>query len=293
MTGSLGTATFRRALAVPAWRHPTGRSQRKRMVMNPAHAIHEPGEPFGARRPHGHTLSLGTRLRDYEITGLIREGAFSIVYLAWDDSLQRTIAIKEYMPASMASRVDGSSAVVVRLDQYVDTFKAGLKSFIGEARLLARFDHASLVKVYRFWEEKGTAYMVMPFYEGPTLQTALAELGHVPGEAELRTWLKPILSAVTLLHEGGLWHQNISPDGIVLTPVGPVLFGFGAAEKAIAALDHMPAAHPQSIACPKTTCGRFLSLPPACTASVSWPPSTLRSRSSRNAGHATTSSFEA
>ena len=212
------------------------------MVMNPAHAIDEPGEPFGARRPHGHGLSLGTRLREYEITGLIGEGAFGIVYLAWDDALQRQVAIKEYLPAAMASRVAGASAVVVQSDRDVDTFKAGLKSFVSEARLLARFDHASLVKVYRFWEENGTAYMVMPFYEGPTLQTALAELSHVPGEAELRTWLKPILNAVSLLHEGGLWHQNVSPDGIVLTPVGPVLLGFGAAEKTITALHHTPAA---------------------------------------------------
>ena len=49
----------------------------------------------------------------------------------------------------------------------------------------------------------------------------------MPGEAELRAWLKPVLNAVSLLHDGGVWHQNIGPDSIVLTPVGPVLFGFG------------------------------------------------------------------
>ncbi|MEO8524092.1 MAG: serine/threonine-protein kinase [Caldimonas sp.] len=187
-------------------------------------------------------LPAGTRLRDYEITGLIDEGGFGIVYLAWDHSLQRKVAIKEYMPASMASRVAGSSAIVVKSERHIDTFKAGLKSFVNEARLLARFDHASLVKVYRFWEENGTAYMVMPFYEGPTLKTALAGLDHVPSEAELRTWLKPVLDAVALLHDGRLWHQNIAPDGIVLTPIGPVLFGFGSAEHAVAALNHAPAA---------------------------------------------------
>ena len=212
------------------------------MSMNPAHAIDEAGEPNGARPPHGHTLPIGTYLRDYEIIGLIGEGAFSVVYLAWDHSLQRKVAVKEYLPVVMASRVAGSVAVVVRSDRQLDAFKAGLKSFVGEARLLARFDHASLVKVYRFWEENGAAYMVMPFYEGPTLKAALAELGHVPGEAELRTWLKPILNAVTLLHENGLWHQNIAPDNIVLTPFGPVLFGLGAAERTIAALHHTPAA---------------------------------------------------
>ena len=73
-----------------------------------------------------------------------------------------------------------------RADRHLDAVRAGLKGFINEARLLARFDHPSLVKVYRFWEENGTAYMVMPYYEGPTLKAALAELGHVPSESELR-----------------------------------------------------------------------------------------------------------
>ena len=174
----------------------------------------------------GHTLPIGTRLREYEIKGLIGEGPCSIVYLAWDHALQRKVAVKEYMPASLVGRVQGSTSLVVAAERHVDIVRAGLKSFVNEARLLARFDHPSLVKVYRFWEENGTAYMVMPYYEGPTLKAALAELGHVPSEDELRAWLKPILNAVAMLHEGGTWHQNIGPDEIVLTPFGPVLLGF-------------------------------------------------------------------
>ncbi len=183
----------------------------------------------------GRALSVGTRLRDYEIRGEIGASASSIVYLAWDHSLQRKVALKQYMPASMASRAAGSSAVATESARHADAFAAGLESFVDEARLLARFDHPSLVKVYRFWEESGTAYVVMPFYEGPTLETALAELGHVPSEAELRAWFKPILNAVAVLHDGQTWHQNIGPDEIVLTPIGPVLFGFGAATRATSA----------------------------------------------------------
>ncbi|MEP6740251.1 MAG: hypothetical protein ABJA61_07715, partial [Caldimonas sp.] len=118
-----------------------------------------------ARPAAGHALRAGTRLRDYEVTGLIDEGGFGIVYLALDHSLQRKVALKEYLPSSIAARVAGSSAIVVKSDRHLETFKAGLKSFVNEARLLARFDHPSLVKAYRFWEENGTAYMVMPFYE--------------------------------------------------------------------------------------------------------------------------------
>ncbi len=193
-----------------------------------------------ARALPSHTLPLGTRLRDYEITGLAGEGTCSIVYLGWDHSLQRKVAVKEYMPAAIAARVTGAPTIVSP-ERHVDTFRAGLAGFVDEARLLARFDHPSLAKVYRFWEENGTAYMVMPLYEGPTLKTALAELGHVPSEEELRAWLKPILNAVTVLHEGGTWHLNVGPDEILLTPVGPVLLGFASAAHAIEAIHHTPA----------------------------------------------------
>ena len=186
----------------------------------------------------GHILPLGTRLRDYEITGLVGEGGFGIVYLAWDHSLQRRVAIKEYMPSSMATRVGGSSAIIVKSERHLDTFKAGLKSFVNEARLLARFDHPSLVKVYRFWEENGTAYMVMPYYEGPTLKTALAALGHVPNESEIRAWLKPILNALALMHAAQCYHRDIAPDNILLTPRGPLLLDFGAARRVIGDMTH-------------------------------------------------------
>ncbi len=213
------------AIAFPASIPPTA-------PMPPASA------PRAAAMALGHVLSPGTRLRDYEITGLIGEGGFGIVYLAWDHSLQRKVAVKEYMPASMASRVSGSSAIVVKSERHLDTFKAGLKSFVNEARLLARFDHPSLVKVYRFWEENGTAYMVMPFYEGPTLKTALAELGHVPSESELRAWLNPLLDALTVMHAAQCFHRDIAPDNILLTERGPLLLDFGAARRVIGDMTH-------------------------------------------------------
>ena len=200
--------------------------------------IIRPRSQRSAAAPLGHTLPIGTYLRDYEINGLIGEGGFGIVYLAWDHSLQRKVAIKEYMPASMASRVAGSSAIVVKSERHVDTFKAGLKSFVNEARLLARFDHASLVKVYRFWEENGTAYMAMPFYEGPTLKMALADLGHVPSETELRAWLNPLLDALTVMHAAQCFHRDIAPDNILLTSTGPLLLDFGAARRVIGDMTH-------------------------------------------------------
>jgi hypothetical protein len=117
-----------------------------------------------------------------------------------------------------------------------------LKSFIGEAKLLARFDHPSLLKRLPLLGGERHRLHGDAALRGPDPRGALAELDHVPGEAELRAWLKPILNAVSLLHDGGVWHQNIGPDTIVLTAVGPVLFGLGSAEQAIARSSTRPRA---------------------------------------------------
>jgi serine/threonine protein kinase len=185
-----------------------------------------------------HTLPEGTRLLDYRVTGLLGEGGFGIVYLAFDEALLRRVAIKEYLPSAMASRASASLTVLVKSPAHQETFALGMKSFVNEARLLARFDHPALVKVHRFWEENGTAYMVMPYYEGPTLKRALAELGHRPDEAELRAWLHPLLDALEVLHAAHCFHRDIAPDNILLTANGPLLLDFGAARRVIGDMTH-------------------------------------------------------
>ena len=179
-----------------------------------------------------HVLPEGARLLDYEIVDLIGEGGFGIVYLAYDAALERHVAIKEYLPAALASRAT-SRAVMVKSQRHVDAFRTGLRSFVNEARLLARFDHPSLVKVLRFWEGNGTAYMVMPFYEGPTLAHALQHLGRAPTEQELLGWLRPLLHALSTLHAVRCYHRDIAPDNILLTPAGPLLLDFGAARRVV------------------------------------------------------------
>ena len=181
----------------------------------------------------GHALPAGTRLHDYVITGLLGEGGFGIVYLALDESLQREVALKEYLPSSMAGRAKDTFTVLVRSRNHEETFAMGLKSFVNEARLLARFDHPALVKVHRFWEANGTAYMVMPYYRGPTLKATLAAKGQPPDEAELRRWLWPLMDALTVMHAANCYHRDIAPDNILITTDGPLLLDFGAARRVI------------------------------------------------------------
>jgi serine/threonine protein kinase len=124
-------------------------------------------------------LPPGTRFGEFEILRVLGVGGFGIVYLANDHSLEREVALKEYMPASLAARGAGPQ-ITVRSSSFAETYAIGLRSFVNEARLLARFDHPSLVKVYRFWEDNATAYMVMPYLQGVTLRDTRRRMAHPP-----------------------------------------------------------------------------------------------------------------
>jgi serine/threonine protein kinase len=182
----------------------------------------------------GNALPLGTRLGEFTLTRVIGEGGFGIVYEAQDTSLERRVAVKEYFPAELAERLDDLRVSPVTEDD-TETFRKGLVSFINEAKILASFEHPSLVKVYRFWEANDTAYMVMPCYEGPTLQDALRKLRQPPDEAWLRQVLDPLTEALAVIHDAQVFHRDIAPDNILLLAGSgrPLLLDFGAARRVI------------------------------------------------------------
>ncbi len=193
----------------------------------------KPNANSGAHAGSGNALPVGHRLHEFEITGLIGEGGFGIVYLAQDTQLKRTVAIKEYMPGSLASRAHDLS-VTVKSERHRETFTLGMRSFVNEARLLASFDHPALIKVYRFWEDNGTAYMVMPYYQGPTLKSWLREHKQPADEAWLKGMLAPLLDALEVIHADHCYHRDIAPDNILLLgPQKPLLLDFGAARRVI------------------------------------------------------------
>jgi hypothetical protein len=176
-------------------------------------------------------LPAGTRLGGYQIIEVLGRGGFGIVYLALDASLQRQVAIKEYFPAELALRCDDGQ-VWVKPGADVTAYSSGMKAFLNEAKMLARFDHPSLARVHTFWEENRSAYMVMPYYEGRTLAEVLAEMSAPPDEAWLRALLAPLISALSTLHNAHCLHLDISPENIIVLSDGrPVLLDFGVASR--------------------------------------------------------------
>ncbi|HLL11930.1 MAG TPA: protein kinase, partial [Rubrivivax sp.] len=190
-------------------------------------------EAFRQHSDKPSALPAGTRLGEFELLSVLGVGGFGIVYLAFDHALEREVAVKEYMPASLAGRTE-TMHVSLRSNNDAETFALGLRSFVNEARLLARFDHPSLLKVHRFWEANGTAYMAMPVLRGRTVKEIRLEMVGPPDEAWLRALLDPLLGAMERLHSEGVYHRDIAPDNIQIEPGGrPVLLDFGAARRVL------------------------------------------------------------
>jgi len=185
---------------------------------------------------HPDALPIGTVLGDFAITGLIGEGGFGIVYLAYEATLDRTVAIKEYLPVTIAART-AELTVAVRSHGNRDAYTAGLQSFLREARMQARFSHPAMLEVYRVWEQHGTAYMAMRYYPGDTLRNLrkAATSSHVFDETAIQRVMMPVFDALGELHSQSVLHRDVSPDNILIMPTGqPVLLDFGAARNVVA-----------------------------------------------------------
>lgn len=188
------------------------------------------------RRPY---LLPDTRLDAYSIVRVVGAGGFGVTYEATDLNLGTTVAIKEYFPDDFATRTHDFQ-VRPSSDRHSQTFEWGRNSFLEEARTLARFRHPSIVQIFRIFEANSTAYMVMAFENGSSLEAWLRGLGRPPLQTELDLLLHPLLDALEQMHANNFLHRDIAPDNIIIrSDMTPVLLDFGAARKTVAAKTHM------------------------------------------------------
>ncbi|WP_428670540.1 protein kinase domain-containing protein [Reyranella sp.] len=179
-------------------------------------------------------LPAGTKLRGYELTSVLGQGAFGITYRAVDATLHREVAIKEYLPATLALR-EGRTTVLPRSPDHAQQFAWGRDRFLEEARTLARLERApGIVRVYDFLEDNGTAYMVMALIEGETLARRLTrEHRLTPGAVD--HLLYPLLEGLEEFHAATFLHRDIKPANIMVDAGGrPTLIDFGASRAAMA-----------------------------------------------------------
>lgn len=171
----------------------------------------------------------------YSIGKVLGQGGFGITYLSWDTRLQVLVAVKEYLPVSLVTRTPGTRPVVAHSPEHELAFREGMARFMDEARILARLRNVpEIVEVHDFYEEQGTAYMVMELLEGRTLQRCLQEDGGTLDYRRALSLMLPVIKAVHHVHEQGLIHRDLSPDNIFINKTGGAkLLDFGAARQAI------------------------------------------------------------
>ena len=169
----------------------------------------------------------------YTVGKVLGFGGFGVTYIAWDNKLEQTVAIKEYLPGEFSTRMPGHSQISVFSGDKAEQFADGMHQFVEEARRLAKFqDEPGIVTVYDSFEENNTAYIVMEYLEGETLTAYLAREGKVQ-EDEAVAMLLPLMNSLQAVHEAGILHRDIAPDNIFLTSDGQVkLIDFGAARYA-------------------------------------------------------------
>ena len=168
--------------------------------------------------------------QQYLIGRVLGDGGFGITYLAWDTKLETRVAIKEYMPDGLAGRGSGGLNVRPRSSKHTDGFAYGRDRFLEEARTLARFDHANIMRVRTFFEENGTGYLVMDYYDGVSLAEYLEKHdGKISEKAALEI-MTPIMDGLREVHSKKFLQRDIKPQNIYLTAGNrPVLLDFGSA----------------------------------------------------------------
>src|SRR4029453_15597282 len=180
------------------------------------------------------TLPAGTRLRNYELLSVLGHGGFGITYYAKDTTLGREVAVKEYLPTTLALRENGTT-VVPRSTQLAEDFIWGRERFLEEARILATLEGApAVVRVYDFLEANGTAYMIMGLARGDTLEQRLKRDGKL-APAITQRMLDRLLDGLDAVHKTGFLHRDVKPANVILDANNnPTLIDFGASRSSMA-----------------------------------------------------------
>lgn len=179
-------------------------------------------------------LKPGTILQGrFAVGQVLGYGGFGIIYKTWDNTENKIIAVKEYYPSGLVTRIPGKNEVKLLSDNQSGEFQEGSRRFLDEARNTARFgSHPNIVRITGDFQENNTVYYTMEFLEGKSLTEYLKENFKIGVENGVSLILS-ICDAVKTIHRAGILHRDISPDNIIIPPDFPTgavkLIDFGAA----------------------------------------------------------------
>ncbi len=203
---------------------------------NPAGACPHCGYDPATQGQYPLALPAGSVLAGRYIVGrVLGQGGFGITYVALDVQKKIRVAVKEYMPESMATRQGGTLQVTAFSGGQSENFSYGKDQFLEEARTLAKFAGVNgIVSVHTYFEENGTAYFAMEYVEGTSFKSLIKKNGGKVSWQVARSVLIPVMSALGEVHQAGIIHRDVTPDNIYINSEGAVkLLDFGAARYSI------------------------------------------------------------
>ena len=178
-------------------------------------------------------LPVGTILRNqYRIDRQLASGGFGNTYMATNTQFNEVVAIKEFFMKDACQRNNDQTTVSITSADKEKQFDEQLAKFKKEARRIRQLHNEHIICVHNLFDENGTAYYVMDYIDGESLDTMLKRTGQPLSETEVRRIMQQVLIALKTVHEAGLWHLDLKPGNIMLDKTGNVkLIDFGASKQ--------------------------------------------------------------
>lgn len=195
-------------------------------------------------------LPPGSKLQQYRIDRVISTGGFSIVYLAYNEH-GIPVAIKEFMPASMKLRSAGDKVIFPSKDED-RRFQMGLRTFFREAEAISRIDDRSVVRILNFFLANQTAYLVMPFEHGRTLQRLIVNEFDTLTDAYVQRIFCDVLRGIRVFHSNEILHLDLKPSNIWMRADGTaMIIDFGTSKIGKDGKSYLPPMHTPGFAAPE------------------------------------------
>lgn len=166
----------------------------------------------------------------YKIVRFLSSGGFGNTYEGVHTMMDTRVAIKEFFPKMFCNRDENTSHVTVATQGNRELVDKLRKKFNEEAKAVFQMKHDNIVRVLDIFEENGTAYYVMEYIDGKSLNDITKERGALP-EAEAVGYIRQVADALKYVHSLNRLHLDIKPGNIMIDKNGKaILIDFGASK---------------------------------------------------------------
>lgn len=164
----------------------------------------------------------------YKIEKVLGQGGFGITYLATQELLDRKVCIKEFFYKEYCERDEATSHVSLGTQSNHEIVERFMNKFLKEARTISQLEHPHIIRIHDIFKENNTAYYVMEYIEGESLNDKVNQSGAMP-ESEAVEYIKQVASALDFIHQQSINHLDVKPANIMIRKLDnkAVLIDFG------------------------------------------------------------------